>query len=48
MNGDAAVTPSPLIVDMLVISACAITVVLMGVLRYNELVLKNPSGTEAP
>lgn len=40
-HGDAAATPSPLIADMLVLSACAIAVVLAGALGRKELVLKS-------
>lgn len=47
-HGDTAAPPSPFIVDMLVTSACAITVVLAGALHRNELVLKSDTGTEEP
>jgi hypothetical protein len=46
-HGDKAVGPSPLIVDMLVTSACAITVVLTGALRRNELRVKSQTGIDA-
>ncbi len=46
-HGDAAVPPSPLIVDMLVTSACAIIVVLTGALRRNELRVKSQSGVDS-
>jgi hypothetical protein len=46
-HGDTAVPPSPLIVDMVVTSACAITVVLTGALRRNELRVKRQSGVDA-
>lgn len=46
-HGDKAVPPSPLIVDMLVTSACAITVVLTGALRRNELRMKSQSRVDA-
>lgn len=40
-HGDTAAPLSPLVVDMLVTSACAITVVLAGALRRNELKIKS-------
>lgn len=43
-HGDRAEPPSPLIVDMLVTSACAIIVVLTGALRRNELRVKSETG----
>ena len=45
-HGDTAAPPSSLIVDMLVTSACAITVILAGALRRNELKVKSRSGAE--
>jgi hypothetical protein len=47
-HGDTAALPSSLIVDMLVTSACAITVVLAGALRRNELMVKSESGAGVP
>ena len=46
-HGDTAVPPSSLIVDMLVTSACAITVILTGALRRNELRVKSQSGDDS-
>ncbi len=45
-HGDTAVPPSSLIVDMLVTSACAITAVITGALRRNELRVKSQSGVD--
>ncbi len=46
-HGDTAVPPSSLIVDMLVTSACAITAVITGALRRNELRVKSQSGVDS-
>lgn len=45
-HGDSAGPPTPLIVDLLVTSACAISVVLAGALRRDELKLKSRSGAD--
>ena len=45
-HGDMAAPITPLIADMLVTSACAITVILAGALRRNELKVKNQLGPE--
>jgi len=47
-HGDNASSPPPLVVEMLVTSACAITTVLAGALRRDELEQENRTGTRKP
>ena len=43
-HGDETAPPSSFVVDMLVTSACAITVIIAGALRRNELEVRNLIG----
>ena len=47
-HGDIATAAPPLVVDMLITSACSVAIVLAGVLRRNELVLKSQPGAQTP